>query len=41
MMALATGIEAKIINAISTADHFPSIESIEAPKYAKTNASDM
>lgn len=40
-MALAIGIEARIISAINTADHFPSMDKIEAPKYAKTNASEM
>lgn len=38
MMALITGIAARIIKAIKTAVHFPSIERMEAPKYANTNA---
>lgn len=37
-MARMSGMEAKIENAMITADHFPSIDRIEAPKYANTNA---
>lgn len=40
-MALTKGMAARIRKAIMTADHFPSIDKIEAPKYAKTNASEM
>lgn len=41
MMALTKGMAARIRRAIMTADHFPSIDRMEAPKYAKTNASEM
>lgn len=38
IIALITGMTAKIMRAINTALHSPSIERMDAPKYANTNA---